>query len=232
MIETNPRQLDASGEMKHCLQADLPEHFSGFLASLRVDEEVAEEYLWSGGGDCTVDCLVVSLDVDGLFHDSSWRANHHSLRVGLCDTVALWSGCHNDELEVCGLCRWIRQLEGEAVGGEGEVRFARSFHSDEGRRSTECGSTAFHDPVIQPRIEVRPGNLGRSSEHALSLLGACEGIPGEDLGIGERPPVLAELLEDGFDCALGAGLESAAVATVTDVLATAHLGCGHSFGGA
>lgn len=162
----------------------------------------------------------------------SRRANHHGLRVGLGDTVALRSGCHNDELEVCGLCRRIRQLEGETVCGECELRFARRFYSDKGRRSTECGSTAFHDPVVQPRIEVRSGNLGRSSEHALSLLGACKSIPGEDLCIGERSPVLAELLEDGFDCSLGAGFESAAVATVTDVLATAHLGCGHSFGGA
>ena len=51
MIETNPRQLDAGGEMKHCLQADLSEHLSGFLAGLRVDEEVAEEHLRSSSGD-------------------------------------------------------------------------------------------------------------------------------------------------------------------------------------
>mgnify|MGYP006891092621 FL=1 len=214
------------------LQADLSEHLSGFLASLRVDEEVAEEHFRSCGGDCAVDCLVAGLDIDGFLYDCARSANHHSLRVGLGDTVALRSGCHNDELEVGGLCRRIRQLEGETVCGKCELRFARSLYSDKGRRSTECGSTAFHDPVVQPRIEVRPGNLGRSSEHALSFLGACEGIPGEDLCVGERPLVLAELLENGFNCALGTGLESAAVATVTDVLATAHLGCGHSFGGA
>ena len=214
------------------LQADLPKHLSGFLAGLRVHEEVAEEYFRSSCGNCTVDRIIIGLDVDGFLHDCARRANHHGLRVSLGDTVALRSGCHNDKLEVGGLCRRIRQLEGETVRGECELRFARGCHSDKGRRSTECGSSAFHDPVVQPRIVVRSGNLGRSSEHTLSLLGAGKGISGEDLGIGERPPVLAELLEDGFDCALGAGLESAAIATVADVLATAHLGCGHSFGGA
>lgn len=99
------------------LQADLSEHLSGFLAGLRVYEEVAEKDFRSCGGDGTVDCLIVGLDVDGLFHDCARRANHHCLRIGLGDTVALRSGCHNDELEVGGLCRWIRQLEGETVRG-------------------------------------------------------------------------------------------------------------------
>lgn len=93
-----------------------------------------------------VNGFIVRLDIDGIFYDCSWGTNHHGFRVRPSDTIALRSRCHDDELQIGGFCRRIRQLGGETVRGKSEFRFAWSIHSDTGRRRIEGAKSNYFVP--------------------------------------------------------------------------------------
>lgn len=150
---------------KRRLQRNLPEHLAGLLASLDIDEEILQEHLRCCLRNLSVDGLVISHNVDLLIDDGPRGTYRHGLAVGSGDSLALRSGCHNDQSEVSLLSWRVRQLEMEVGGGQREVSLARGINSSKHRWSRESRATCLDNPEVQPRIEVRPRNLTRRAEN-------------------------------------------------------------------
>lgn len=109
-----------------------------------------------------------------------------------------------------------------------EVCLARRIDSGKHQRSRERSAAGLDNPEVQPRIEVRSGNLARRAENGLALLRVRQCVPRKDLCIGETLPALRELLEYVLDGRLCRRLETATIATVADELASADFSRGHS----
>ncbi len=132
----------------------------------------------------------VALDVDGGHDGSADITDLDGLAVGTGDTVALGSGGGDDQLEVGHARGDGRESEGEGTCGQGHGGGCRRVNADKGRRSCEGGASAFHDPEVQTGVEVRAGDLGRRSEHALAGLSVGECVPRKNLRVGEGFPAL------------------------------------------
>ena len=80
----------------------LNEHLSRLLTGNGIDEEILHEYLRCSGVGDSVNRFVLCLDVDCRIDDLTRCTDLDSLAVGLCHTIALRSGRHDDKLEILG----------------------------------------------------------------------------------------------------------------------------------